>query len=116
MRIHRMRLTGIGPYADTQDVDFEALNSAGLFLLDGPTGAGKSTILSALCYALYGSVPGGRSPESLVTTLRPPGTVAPEVLVELTVQGRRFEVSRSPRHARRKKRGTGTTTTQPAQQ
>ena len=112
MRIHRMRLTGIGPYADTQDVDFEALNSAGLFLLDGPTGAGKSTILSALCYALYGSVPGGRSPESLVTTLRPPGTVAPEVLVELTVQGRRFEVSRSPRHARRKKRGTGTTTTQ----
>lgn len=112
MRIHRIRLTGIGPYADTQDVDFDALNSAGLFLLDGPTGAGKSTILAALCYALYGSVPGGRSPESLVTTLRPPGAVAPEVLVEFTVQGRRFEVLRSPRHARPKKRGTGTTTTQ----
>ncbi|WIK82642.1 AAA family ATPase [Micrococcus lylae] len=111
MRIHRIRLTGIGPYAETQDVDFEALNSAGLFLLDGPTGAGKSTILTALCYALYGSVPGGRSPDSLVTTLRPAGTVAPEVLVEFTVQTRRFEVLRSPRHARPKKRGKGTTMT-----
>ena len=114
MRIHRIRLTGIGPYAETQDVDFDALNSAGLFLLDGPTGAGKSTVLAALCYALYGSVPGGRSPESLVTTLRPPGSVVPEVLVEFTVQGRRFEVLRSPRHARPKKRGAGTTTTQAA--
>jgi len=112
MRIHRIRLTGIGPYAEPQDVDFDALNAAGLFLLDGPTGAGKSTILAALCYALYGSVPGGRSPESLVTTLRPPGTVAPEVLVEFTVQGRRFEAVRSPRHARPKKRGQGTTMTQ----
>ncbi|XNZ00856.1 AAA family ATPase [Micrococcus luteus] len=112
MRIHRIRLTGIGPYAEPQDVDFDALNAAGLFLLDGPTGAGKSTILAALCYALYGSVPGGRSPESLVTTLRPAGAVAPEVLVEFTVQGRCFEAVRSPRHARPKKRGTGTTMTQ----
>lgn len=112
MRIHRIRLTGIGPYAETQDVDFDALNSAGLFLLDGPTGAGKSTILTALCYAIYGSLPGDRRPESLVTTLRPVGTVVPEVLVEFTVQERRFEVIRSPRHARLKKRGTGTTMTQ----
>lgn len=104
MRIHRMRLQGIGPYAEAQDVDMDRLNDAGLFLLDGPTGAGKSTVLAALCYALYGSVPGGRSPESLVTTLRPPGAVVPEVLVEFTVQGRRFEVVRSPRHERLKKR------------
>ncbi|GAA3779725.1 SMC family ATPase [Micrococcus endophyticus] len=99
-----MRLQGIGPYAEAQDVDMDRLNDAGLFLLDGPTGAGKSTVLAALCYALYGSVPGGRSPESLVTTLRPPGAVVPEVLVEFTVQGRRFEVVRSPRHERLKKR------------
>ena len=112
MRIHRIRLTGIGPYAETQDVDFDTLNSAGLFLLDGPTGAGKSTILTALCYAIYGTLPGDRRPESLVTTLRPLGTVVPEVLVEFTVQDRRFEVIRSPRHARLKKRGTGTTMTQ----
>lgn len=112
MRMHRMRLEGIGPYAEPQDLDLDPLNDAGLFLLDGPTGAGKSTVLAALCFALYGSVPGGRTPESLVTTLRPPGAVVPQVLVEFTVQGRRFEVLRSPRHARPKKRGDGTTATQ----
>lgn len=112
MRIHRMRLQGIGPYAEPQDVDFGTLNAAGLFLLDGPTGAGKSTILAALCYALYGSVPGGRSPDSLVTTLRAPGSVTPEVQLEFSVQGRRFEVIRSPRHLRAKARGTGLTPSQ----
>ena len=33
MRIHRMRLEGLGPYAQAQDVDFDRLNAAGLFLL-----------------------------------------------------------------------------------
>ncbi|MBA9080717.1 exonuclease SbcC [Micrococcus aloeverae] len=104
MRIHRMRLEGLGPYAQAQDVDFDRLNAAGLFLLDGPTGAGKSTVLAALCFALYGTVPGGRSAESLVTTLREPGAVIPEVQVEFTVQGRRFEVVRSPKHERPRRR------------
>ncbi|WP_454182190.1 AAA family ATPase [Micrococcus sp. 140720015-1] len=99
-----MRLEGLGPYAQAQDVDFDRLNAAGLFLLDGPTGAGKSTVLAALCFALYGTVPGGRSAESLVTTLREPGAVIPEVQVEFTVQGRRFEVVRSPKHERPRRR------------
>ena len=116
MRIHRMRLEGLVPYAQAQDVDFDRLNAAGLFLLDGPTGAGKSTVLAALCFALYGTVPGGRSAESLVTTLREPGAVIPEVQVEFTVQGRRFEVVRSPKHERPRRRrsaaGGATVTTQ----
>ena len=117
MRIHRMRLEGLGPYAQAQDVDFDRLNAAGLFLLDGPTGAGKSTVLAALCFALYGTVPGGRSAESLVTTLREPGAVIPEVQVEFTVQGRRFEVVRSPKHERPRRRRSaagGATVTTPA--
>ncbi|MCV7546465.1 SMC family ATPase [Micrococcus luteus] len=117
MRIHRMRLEGLGPYAQAQDVDFDRLNASGLFLLDGPTGAGKSTVLAALCFALYGTVPGGRSAESLVTTLREPGAVIPEVQVEFTVQGRRFEVVRSPKHERPRRRRSaagGATVTTPA--
>ena len=117
MRIHRMRLEGLGPYAQAQDVDFDRLNAGGLFLLDGPTGAGKSTVLAALCFALYGTVPGGRSAESLVTTLREPGAVIPEVQVEFTVQGRRFEVVRSPKHERPRRRRSaagGATVTTPA--
>jgi len=112
MRIHGLQLQAFGPFAGRQEVDFGVLNDAGLFLLDGPTGAGKSTVLAGICFALYGSVPGDRTPESLASTQAPIGT-RPEVLLDFTVGGRRFEVQRWPRYrrpARRKlKDGTGLT-------
>ena len=58
MRIHRLELTAFGPFPDTEVVDFDRLNASGLFLLTGPTGAGKTSILDAICFALYGAVPG----------------------------------------------------------
>ena len=58
MRIHRIELQAFGPFAGRETVDLEPLNEAGLFLLDGPTGAGKSTVLAAVCFALYGTLPG----------------------------------------------------------
>ena len=54
MRLHRLRLAAFGPYAAEQVVDFDRLAHGGLFLLEGPTGAGKSTILDAVTFALYG--------------------------------------------------------------
>ncbi|MGD6978051.1 MULTISPECIES: AAA family ATPase [Citricoccus] len=112
MRIHCLQLQAFGPFAEREEVDFSILNDAGLFLLDGPTGAGKSTVLAGICFALYGSVPGDRTPESLASTQAPIGT-RPEVLLDFTVGGRRFEVQRWPRYrrpARRKlKDGTGLT-------
>ncbi|MEH3054147.1 MAG: AAA family ATPase [Patulibacter minatonensis] len=60
MRIHHLTIDGIGPYATRQEIDVDRLSSGGLFLLTGPTGAGKTTILDAIVYALYGSVPGVR--------------------------------------------------------
>lgn len=48
-----------GPYMERQRVDFERLERSGLFLICGETGAGKSTILDAICYALYGKSSGG---------------------------------------------------------
>ncbi|MEV4902208.1 AAA family ATPase [Citricoccus sp. NPDC055426] len=103
MRIHRIELNGFGPFAGRETVDFTTLNEAGLFLLDGPTGAGKSTVLAGICFALYGSVPGGRSPESLASTQSPVGT-RPEVLLDFTIRSRRFEVLRWPRFRRVAKR------------
>lgn len=103
MRIHRIELHGFGPFAGRETVDFTTLNEAGLFLLDGPTGAGKSTVLAGICFALYGSVPGGRSPESLASTQSPVGT-RPEVLLDFTIRSRRFEVMRWPRFRRVAKR------------
>ncbi|MFF8657667.1 AAA family ATPase [Streptomyces huasconensis] len=113
MRLHRLRITAFGPFGTTQDVDFDALSAAGIFLLHGPTGAGKTSVLDAVCYALYGSVPGARQGSGQGMTLRsdhaPQGTRT-EVCLELTVAGRRLEITRQPPWERPKKRGIGTTT------
>ena len=50
-----------GPYAGEVTIDFEKLDERHLFLICGPTGAGKTTILDAMCYALYGKTSGDRS-------------------------------------------------------
>ncbi len=55
MRIHALTLRGIGPFAHRQHIDFDALGEQGLFLLDGPTGVGKSTVVDAIVFALFGS-------------------------------------------------------------
>ncbi|MER5212019.1 SMC family ATPase [Streptomyces sp. NPDC002838] len=111
MRLHRLDLTAFGPFGGSQTVDFDELSAAGLFLLHGPTGAGKTSVLDAVCYALYGSVPGARQ-AGQGTTLRSdhaaPGTRT-EVRLELTVAGRRLEITRQPPWERPKKRGSGTT-------
>lgn len=66
MRPERIRISAFGPYAGQEDMDFSALGNHTLFLICGPTGAGKSTILDAMCYALYGKTSGAvRSGEDL---------------------------------------------------
>ncbi|MFD5883704.1 AAA family ATPase, partial [Streptomyces yangpuensis] len=110
MRLHRLAVTAFGPFAEPQKIDFDALSGAGIFLLHGPTGAGKTSVLDAVCYALYGSVPGARQAPG--TTLRSDHAAAgtpTEVTLELTAGGRRLEITRRPEQERPKKRGTGTT-------
>ncbi|MZD05197.1 AAA family ATPase, partial [Streptomyces sp. SID5785] len=114
MRLHSLKITAFGPFGATQEIDFDALSSAGLFLLHGPTGAGKTSVLDAVCYALYGSAPGARQSggtqgQHLRSDHAEPG-VRTEVVLDLTVAGRRLELTRQPPYARPKKRGTGFTT------
>ena len=59
MRPVSVRFKCFGPYMAEQFIDFEALEKSGLFLICGETGAGKTTILDAICYALYGRSSGG---------------------------------------------------------
>ena len=108
MRLHRLEVTAFGPYAGTETVDFDSLNQAGVFLLTGPTGAGKTSILDAVCYALYSVVPGDREIRGLRSDHAPPDR-APRVELELTLGGRRLRVVRTPEWRRPKRRGTGTT-------
>ena len=108
MRFHHLRVTAFGPYAGTEVVDFDELNDAGVFLLTGPTGAGKTSILDAICFALYGVVPGERGVKALRSHHAPPGA-RPEVVLEVTIAARRFRIHRSPEWHRPKKRGEGQT-------
>ncbi|GAB7029471.1 SMC family ATPase [Streptomyces sp. NPDC021749] len=109
MRLHRLTVTAFGPFGATQTVDFDRLTRDGLFLLHGPTGAGKTSVLDAVCFALYGSVPGARqSGQALRSDLADPLTPT-EVVLELTVAERRLEITRLPEQPRPKKRGSGTT-------
>lgn len=110
MRLHRLAVTAFGPFAEPQEIDFDALSAAGIFLLHGPTGAGKTSVLDAVCYALYGSVPGPRqAPGTSLRSDHASAETPTEVTLELTAGGRRLEITRRPEQERPKKRGTGTT-------
>ncbi|MFJ9118442.1 AAA family ATPase [Streptomyces sp. NPDC102394] len=111
MRLHRLDITAFGPFGGSQRVDFDTLSAAGLFLLHGPTGAGKTSVLDAVCYALYGTVPGARQSGQGLTLRSDHAATGTRtaVTLDLTVAGRRLEVTRQPPWERPKKRGSGTT-------
>ncbi|MFC4497145.1 AAA family ATPase [Streptomyces ovatisporus] len=110
MRLHRLSLTAFGPFAGEARVDFDELSAAGLFLMHGATGAGKTSVLDAVCFALYGGVPGARQQPggTLRSDYAAPGTLT-EVILDLTIAGRRLEITRRPEQSRPKRRGTGST-------
>ncbi|ABL82205.1 MULTISPECIES: SMC family ATPase [unclassified Nocardioides] len=112
MRLHHLEITAFGPFADTVAVDFDELSGAGLFLLSGATGSGKTSVLDAVCFALYGDVPGDRSTARRLRSDQAAPGVRPEVTLEATLSGRRFRIVRSPSWERPKKRGAGLTTEQ----
>lgn len=107
MRIHRLRATAFGPFPDEVSVDFDALTASGLFLIHGPTGAGKTSLLDAISFALFADVPGLRDRRGIVSDHAAP-TATPSVELEFTCGTRRFSLHRSPAHTRPKKRGSGT--------
>ncbi|HIZ98175.1 MAG TPA: SMC family ATPase [Candidatus Janibacter merdipullorum] len=109
MRLHHLSATAFGPFADTVDLDLEAMSESGLFLVHGPTGSGKTSLLDAICFALYAGVPGERQATTLRSHHAEPDRPT-VVVLELTLDGRRLRITRSPAHERPKKRGTGTTT------
>ncbi len=107
MRLHHLELTAFGPFAGTERVDFDELSEAGLFLLTGHTGAGKTSLLDAVCFALFGSVPGAREHARRLRSDHAETGAAPRVQLELTVGGRRLRVVRSPTWWAPRKRGRG---------
>ena len=109
MRPLRLKMTGFGPYRETNIIDMESLGRGGLYLITGDTGAGKTFIFDAITYALYGDMSGsGRDSKSVRSQYSSDGE---KTEVELTFEycGHKYRVTRNPEYSRAKKSGSGFT-------
>ncbi|MCW2958338.1 MAG: repair exonuclease, SbcC, partial [Solirubrobacterales bacterium] len=113
MRLHHLQVQALQAFATTAEVDFDALSDAGLFLLHGNTGAGKTTLLDAVCFALFGKLPGARGTHARERADLAAADLPTQVILELTLRGERLRITRTPKQERPKVRGTGTTTVAP---
>lgn len=103
MKPIQIRFACFGPYVQEQCIDFEELEKNGLFLISGETGAGKTTILDAICYALYGRSSGGLRGDMSVMRCKLAENHQ-ETLTEFTFDngGKRYRFTRSLKYGRKK--------------
>lgn len=109
MRLHRLRMTAIGPFAGEVEIDFSQFGASGLFLLEGPNGSGKSTVLDAISFALYGKLAQSSAAVERLKSQHASPSSEPVVELVFETQSGRYRIRRTPSHQRPKKRGTGTT-------
>ena len=110
MQLHRLEVEGFGPFRARQSVDFDAFADDGIFLIAGRTGAGKSSILDAVCFGLYGGVPRYDGGDKRLRSDHCEPDDITEVVVEFSTPAGRYRVRRSPEYERPKRRGGGMTT------
>ncbi len=111
MKPIKLIISAIGPYAGTMEpIEFTEFEEKGLFLISGDTGAGKTTIFDAICYALFDKTSGTyRDTKNLRSEYAAEST---ESFVDFTFshQGKEYRVYRQPEYERKKQRGEGTVT------
>jgi exonuclease SbcC len=114
MKLHSLTIQGFGPFKDKQEIDFDALSQDKIFMLEGPTGAGKSSIIDAIVYALYGvtaheaATKSGPAGQRVRSDYCEAGDET-KVVMEFTTSGTRYRVSRTAAYEAPKKSGEGTT-------
>ncbi|AKU10903.1 exonuclease SbcC [Azoarcus sp. CIB] len=105
MKPCRLALQAFGPFAGREEIDFAALPSDALFLIHGPTGAGKTSLLDGICYALYGETSGSERSAKEMRSHHAPDSVLTEVEFEFELAGTRYRIRRSPEQERTALRG-----------
>ena len=109
MRPLKLTMKAFGPYAKEQTIDFTELGGRNLFLITGPTGAGKTTIFDGICFAIYGKASGrDRDSQSMRSHFADDGVIT-TVELEFELRGRRYRVRREPKQLKKKVRGEGFT-------
>ena len=110
MKPIKLTMTAFGPYAGVQIIDFQQLQGRNLFVISGNTGSGKTFILDAICYALYGEASSSdRDGESLRSHFPQDSELLTSVELEFSLKGTNYYVKRSPKQERNARRGGGTT-------
>ncbi|WP_226579172.1 AAA family ATPase [Halobacillus litoralis] len=107
MKAITITMNAFGPYRDQQTVDFSFLGEESIFLITGPTGAGKTTIFDAMCFALYGRASGSdRDQDSMRSHFATPGE---PTYVDYTfeLRGKTYRIVRMPKQEKKKERGEG---------
>jgi len=104
-----LTISAFGPFADRQTIDFRRLGDNPLFLINGPTGAGKTSILDAICFALYGKTTGNEREAPQMRCDYADDNLLTEVSLEFTLGERRYLIKRLPDQQRPKARGDGFT-------
>lgn len=113
MRPIRLVLRAFGPYADEQVIDFRKLGKRTFFLIHGPTGAGKTSILDGICFALYGDTSGVGRTGKLMRSDHAHPDVLTEVTFDFSIGREQYRITRSPEQERPRKKGEGSTTEKP---
>lgn len=109
MKPRKLTICGWGPYKDKVEVDFDKFDRRGVFLITGPTGAGKTTIFDAISYALYGALSGEvRDKEkNSVRSDFADGDTPTYVELDMVHAGKEYRIRRNPEYLRPKKRQGG---------
>lgn len=113
MRPLKLVMSAFGPYAGVQVLDFTELGSRSIFLIHGPTGSGKTTILDGICFALYGDSSGAERNGKTMRSQFANENQVTEVIFEFELKSQKYRVSRKPEQMRLKKGGDGKTTQAP---
>ncbi|MDO5100958.1 MAG: SMC family ATPase [Eubacteriales bacterium] len=109
MRPIRLTMEAFLSYAGKVEIDFDQFAAAGLFLITGDTGAGKTSIFDAICFALYGETSGGMRDQTTLRCTYAEATAISRVELEFIFQGKTYRVTRWPAQERKKQRGEGMT-------
>ena len=112
MKPIRLSMQAFGPFSGTEEIDFSRLGSNPLFLINGATGAGKSTILDAICFALYGQTAGNERDAAQMRCDQAEATTLTWVTLDFSLADKRYRIKRTPLQSRPKARGDGVTTQQ----
>ncbi|MEY3012844.1 MAG: hypothetical protein RIT45_1579 [Pseudomonadota bacterium] len=109
MKPLRLHIEAFGPYADSATLDFRRLHGQPLFLIHGPTGGGKTALLDAMCFALFGTTSGNERSGAELRSAFAASDKLTRVSFDFAHGTRRLRVVREPQQDRPKARGDGMT-------